>query len=75
MRYSQPVRLRPLVLMFTLAAAAAGSGCRVETDQAPVAPDATAPGFSLSAHDDRTVTLDELVARGPAILVFYRGHW
>lgn len=36
---------------------------------------ALAPAFTLSAHDDRTVSLDDLTRDGPAILVFYRGHW
>jgi hypothetical protein len=52
-----------------------GSGCRLHTAQAPVAEQARAPDFELPAHDGRTVTLAELVARGPAVLVFYRGHW
>lgn len=50
-------------------------GCRLETESAPAAADASAPEFSLASHDGRMVSLDELVARGPAILVFYRGHW
>lgn len=34
-----------------------------------------APDFSLRSHDGRQVTLDGLVAQGPAVLVFYRGYW
>ncbi|MEM9454592.1 MAG: hypothetical protein AAGF11_10465 [Myxococcota bacterium] len=55
--------------------ATAAPGCRLETQSAPATAEATAPGFSLATHDGRTVSLDELVARGPAILVFYRGYW
>jgi hypothetical protein len=50
-------------------------GCRLRTEHAPVTAQARAPEFSLTAHDGRTVTLAELVAHGPAIVVFYRGHW
>lgn len=52
-----------------------GAGCRLHTAEAPVAEQARAPDFGLPAHDGRTVTLAELVASGPAIVVFYRGHW
>jgi len=55
--------------------AISGAGCRLHTEAAPVAEQARAPDFELPAHDGRTVTLAELVARGPAVLVFYRGHW
>jgi len=50
-------------------------GCRLRTEQAPPAVEARAPDFSVRAHDGRTVTLGDLLAKGPAILVFYRGHW
>ncbi|MEM1033316.1 MAG: hypothetical protein AAF928_09040 [Myxococcota bacterium] len=36
---------------------------------------ASAPPFALRSHRDATVRLDELTGRGPAVLVFYRGHW
>ncbi len=51
------------------------AACRLHTEQPPVAAEARAPDFGLPAHDGRTVTLEELLARGPAVLVFYRGHW
>jgi len=50
-------------------------GCHLQTETAPAATEVAAPAFSLPAHDGRTVSLSELVAEGPAILVFYRGHW
>lgn len=52
-----------------------GTGCRLHTEAAPVAERARAPELELPAHDGRTVSLDQLLARGPAVLVFYRGHW
>ncbi|QPP10456.1 AhpC/TSA family protein [Streptomyces bathyalis] len=36
---------------------------------------AQAPGFSLPSATGRTVTLDGLLAEGPAVLTFYRGAW
>ncbi len=50
------------------------SGC-LATRGPTVPKGAPAPDFSLRSHDGQTVTLDGLVARGPAILVFYRGFW
>jgi hypothetical protein len=29
----------------------------------------------LKSHHDKTVSLAELVRNGPAVIVFYRGHW
>lgn len=34
-----------------------------------------APSFALADHHGATVRLDELRQTGPALLVFYRGHW
>jgi peroxiredoxin len=34
-----------------------------------------APGFALPDQLGRTVSLDEQLARGPVVLVFYRGDW
>jgi hypothetical protein len=56
-------------------ALASTTGCRLRTEQAPVAEQALAPDFELRSHEDRTVSLSELLAHGPAVLVFYRGHW
>jgi cytochrome oxidase Cu insertion factor (SCO1/SenC/PrrC family) len=67
------VSLRALGLATALVGTAAA--CRLHTEQTPVAAQARAPDFALPAHDGRTVTLAELVARGPALVVFYRGHW
>lgn len=69
------VRLPRLALATALTLAMVAPGCRLQTEQAPAATEAPAPAFSLAAHDGRTVSLDDLVARGPAILVFYRGYW
>jgi peroxiredoxin len=33
------------------------------------------PGFTMPDQDGRLVTLGEIVAQGPAVLAFHRGHW
>jgi hypothetical protein len=35
----------------------------------------TAPAFALADEGGKTTTLAALTARGPAVLVFYRGYW
>jgi hypothetical protein len=34
-----------------------------------------APAFALSDHLGSAVTLDSLLENGPAVVIFYRGHW
>jgi peroxiredoxin len=36
---------------------------------------APAPAFTLTDHHGENVSLAELTRTGPAVLVFYRGHW
>ena len=33
------------------------------------------PGFVLPDHEGRLVSLDDILARGPAVIAFHRGHW
>lgn len=68
-------RLEASALASAALVLATATSCRLETAEAPVPAQALAPELSLLAHDGRTVTLDQLLARGPAVLVFYRGHW
>lgn len=35
----------------------------------------TAPAFDLPDQSGNRVTLDQLLAEGPALVVFYRGYW
>jgi hypothetical protein len=35
----------------------------------------SAPDFTLPNADGRSVSLKELLARGPVVLSFYRGRW
>ena len=34
-----------------------------------------APDFTAQTHEGETVTLSELTAKGPVVLIFYRGAW
>ena len=43
-------------------------------DQAPVVGE-TAPDFTLPNANGKPVSLDEALARGPVVVVFYRGTW
>jgi len=33
------------------------------------------PGFTMPDQDGKLITLDEVLAQGPAVLAFHRGHW
>jgi hypothetical protein len=41
----------------------------------PAADTAKAPEFSLPDASGNTVALSELLAKGPVVVVFYRGYW
>lgn len=51
-----------------------GAGC-LSTRGPSVPKGKAAPPFSLKSHDGRDVSLDDLVAKGPVAVVFYRGFW
>ncbi len=53
----------------------AAHGCRLTTEQTPVAQGVVAPDFALPSHDGASVSLSSLLADGPAVVIFYRGHW
>lgn len=50
------------------------SGC-LATRGASVPTGQVAPAFQLVSQEGKQVSLDSLLTRGPAMLVFYRGHW
>ena len=33
------------------------------------------PGFTMPDQDGTLISLEEILARGPAVLAFHRGHW
>lgn len=41
----------------------------------PLTTERTAPDFALPDQHGDTITLASLLAKGPAIVVFYRGYW
>jgi peroxiredoxin len=45
------------------------------TSPTTTADSAQAPGFSLADQNGHAVALAEALARGPVVLVFYRGYW
>jgi peroxiredoxin len=54
----------------------AASGCVTSLHvAAPPTASEAAPAFSLVAQDGTTVALADGLAKGPVVLVFYRGYW
>ncbi len=70
-------RSAALVLSVSIALAVVLSGClpTIKTRSKAQENAAEAPGFSLPDHEGTLHTLAELLADGPAIVVFYRGYW
>ncbi|HEY6033778.1 MAG TPA: hypothetical protein VIV58_05950 [Kofleriaceae bacterium] len=55
---------------------ALSSGCVTALHvTAPATQTAEAPAFVLPAQDGHPVALADELARGPVVLVFYRGFW
>ena len=60
--------------MFLLASAGCIATLHVTTP-ATITTDTIAPEFTLFAATGRPVSLSTELARGPVVLVFYRGYW
>jgi hypothetical protein len=81
MRASRPAadRLRPerraLLLGALASVLALGCGLFPKTRTPALTAEATAPAFTLPDQTGKLHTLAELTARGPALIVFYRGFW
>ena len=58
-----------------LVVGALASACKLETRSPSLAEKAVAPEFSLPSHMGTRVALSELLRNGPAVVIFYRGHW
>lgn len=55
---------------------AAVTACaQLHTRSTPKTETETAPDFSLPGADGTVFTLDKLLEKGPAVVVFYRGYW
>jgi cytochrome oxidase Cu insertion factor (SCO1/SenC/PrrC family) len=65
-----------LLTALLLALCASVAGCRkLETRSPSIERAAVAPDFELVDTEGRKHSLDQLVANGPAVVVFYRGFW
>ncbi|HWB74034.1 MAG TPA: hypothetical protein VG755_03745 [Nannocystaceae bacterium] len=49
--------------------------CRLRSHAEGPALKRAAPAFALPDEHGHSVSLDQLRTQGPAVLVFYRGHW
>jgi hypothetical protein len=47
----------------------------LRTRTPPISNQVVAPDFELPDQNDRLISLAWLTARGPAVIVFYRGYW
>ncbi len=76
-RTAVPTLVRLLTIVFiTSIWAAMASGCgSVRPRATPMADAQQAPLFALPDQDGQTVELSSLLAEGPVVLLFYRGHW
>ena len=74
---SMPAPHRASRRLFLVGAAllALAAGCNLKTRGPAPAVYAAAPAFSLPAHTGETVSLTNLTEKGPAVVIFYRGHW
>lgn len=63
---------RSMLLIMALAL----GGCAVSTRHAELSQQLRrAPDFTLPDDQGKLRSLEQLLARGRAVLVFYRGHW
>ncbi|WP_348652733.1 hypothetical protein [Polyangium sp. 6x1] len=72
---SAPIRAPRRLFLLGAALLAFAAGCTLKTRGPALATSAPAPAFSLPSHTGETVTLASLTQKGPAVVVFYRGHW
>ena len=74
MSLASSARTLALALSAGLALTAA---CKLKPNSAGTvqAQQATAPTFTLEDQDGKPVALQAMLARGPVVIVFYRGFW
>jgi hypothetical protein len=65
--------MRGLLILLTLMMMA--SGAAAQSPRAPIKVGDKAPEFALPNGDGKLVMLSEYTARGPVVIVFYRGFW
>ncbi|MFH2008828.1 MAG: hypothetical protein ABI333_19730 [bacterium] len=70
---------RPSILTLALLALSGpASGCftpMARPNAAALTSEGPPPDFALPDQDGRQHRLSELLAKGPVVLVFYRGYW
>jgi hypothetical protein len=70
---SRPKAIRRTWLIGIIASAV---GLSCVSTRGPSLPErASAPDFTLSSHQGKTVHLADELKSGPVVLVFYRGFW
>ena len=72
---ARSIRALAALLVATMLAAPGCGFWFLETRTAPVAVERRAPPFALPDHTGALVSLERLLARGPVVVVFYRGFW
>ncbi|MBW2457260.1 MAG: redoxin domain-containing protein [Deltaproteobacteria bacterium] len=80
MKPSIQPRLRTgvVLLLLGLAAVLGYGACgwwTIEPRTTPIQVKRPAPEFALPDHEGTVVRLSDLLARGPVVVIFYRGHW
>ena len=67
--------LLPMLPFLVLAVPLLAQSCALRSTGTPLAVGSTAPGFSLPDTEGTIWQLSEMIADGPAVVVFYRGYW
>ncbi len=62
-------------LLVLLAAVILAPSCALHSTGQPLTVGSTAPDFALPDSQGKTWRLSEMLADGPAVVVFYRGYW
>ena len=70
-------QLSKISVLAVIAGALVTTSClpKLDTRTPPVEAAALAPVFELTDTSGATHRLSDLVADGPAVIVFYRGYW
>lgn len=65
--------MRSIIISLVLLAASVAAYGQVA--RAPLKLGDKAPDFALPNGDGKVVNLSDYTARGPVVLIFYRGYW
>ena len=70
-----PKRLVATVAVIAASLLVAGCFPRIESRTPPIETAEQAPDFALEDTAGKTHRLSEMIADGPAVVIFYRGYW